>query len=423
MKFFKNNSLIKNISLLVSGTVIAQLIPILLQPVLKRVFTPEDFGVFEIYLKLLGLLFVIYTFKYDMAIILPKNKVKALLLLTLSTLFSLIFTIVSVIVILVFKDSIMDLLSIGERYYYAFYFLPFSVLFFSLYNSLNYVLIRNKKFVASSVNKVSKRVSEGGTQISVSFSLPLKPIGLVIGDFVGNVFATISAYYQNFKSFRIQKRLFNLRLLKHIAKEYIDLPKYNIIPEFLNVAFLAAVSFVVLAKFDIVEVGYMELTQRILAIPSAFISYSVGQVLLQRITEMVNNKEKITNEIWKTFLLLFAMVIPFVAIILLFAEPIFSFAFGEQWAISGVYSKYLIIFYAAAFLVSPLGQALVSLKEFKINAIWKVGRFLLIVPLFFVDYNSVDNYLIAYSILGGLSYIAYFVIVFYYSRKYDKSLL
>lgn len=422
MLFNKKDSLLKNISLLVSGTVIAQLIPISLQPILKRLFTPEDFGVFEIYLKVLGLLFVIFAFKYDMAIILPKKRIKALLLLTISTVSSLFFTVITLLIVFIFNYQIINYLQMDASYSFVLYILPFSVLFFSLFNALNYLLIRDKKFVASSINKISKRSTEGSVQVGVSFIGNIKMYGLVLGDVVGNLFAFITAYYQSFKSFKIEKRLFNPRLLKHIAKEYSDLPKYNIIPELLNVGFLAAVSFLVLAKFGLTEVGYMELTQRILAIPSAFIAYSVGQVLLQRITEMINNKDKIMPQIWNIFLMLFAMVIPFVLIILLFAEPIFSFAFGEEWTISGTYSKYLIIFYAMAFLVSPLGQVLISLKKFKANAIWKVGRFFLLIPLFLMDYQNIDNYLISYSIIGAISYIAYFFIVMFYAKKYDEAL-
>ena len=80
---FNGNVLLKNISVLITGTVIAQIIPIAIQPILKRLYSPEVFGVFDIYLKVLGILFVIFAFKYDLGIVLPKNRIKALLLLSL----------------------------------------------------------------------------------------------------------------------------------------------------------------------------------------------------------------------------------------------------------------------------------------------------------------------------------------------------
>ena len=419
---FKKDSLIKNISVLVTGTIIAQLIPVVLQPILKRLFSPEDFGTFDIYLKILGMLFVVYALKYDMAVVLPKNRVKALLILTLSVSFSVIFTIISYIFLLIFDTEIMSLLQFPEKYKFALYLLPFSTMFFSLFNAFNYLLIRNKKFKASSINKVNRRGVEGAVQISLAYLPFFKIAGLFVGNLVGNIVYFISAYYQSFKGFKFDLRFFKLSSLKSVAKEYSDLPKYNIIPELLNTAFLAALSFLVLTKFDIKEVGYMELTQRILAIPTAFIAYSVGQVLLQKLSEMVNNKEKITNEIKKVFFLLLTMALPFVFVIILFAVPLFKFVFGSEWEVSGIYSKYLVGFYAMGFLISPLSQVLISLKKFKINAIWKIGRFFIVIPLFFINFQQIDHYLISYSILGSVSYIIYLLVIFYHSTKFDKSL-
>ena len=420
---FKKDSLIKNITVLVAGTVIAQVIPVALQPILKRLFTPEDFGTFDIYLKILGMLFVVFALKYDMAVVLPKNRVKALLILTLSVIISSVFTILTYIIVFIFENQILALLQFPQKYKLALYILPLSTLFFSLFNAFNYLLIRNKKFKASSINKVNRRAVEGAVQISLAYVPLLNRMGLIIGNLMGNIIYFISAYYQSFNGFRLDKRFFRISLLKSVAKEYSDLPKYNIIPELLNTGFFAALSFLVLAKFDIKEVGYMELTQRILAIPTAFVAYSVGQVLLQKLTEMVNNKQKITNEIKKVFILLLVMAVPFVLIILIFATSLFELVFGNEWAVSGLYSKYLVVFYAMGFLVSPLSQVLISLQKFKINAIWKIGRFLIVIPLFFINFENIDIYLISYSALGIVSYIIYLGIIFYHSRKFDKTII
>ena len=179
---FKENSLYKNISILISGTVIAQVIPIALQPLLKRIFTPEDFGVFDLYLKILGILFVVFALKYDMGVVLPKNKVKAQALLIISMLSALIFTAITFLIVLLFNEQILNLLDISSKYSSILYLLPFSTLFFSLYNSINYLLIRDKKFVASSINKVSRRGIEGGVQAGIGLGVSggLKSYGFLL---------------------------------------------------------------------------------------------------------------------------------------------------------------------------------------------------------------------------------------------------
>lgn len=418
--FFREGSFTKNAMTLITGTVIAQLIPVLIQPIIKRLYTAEDFGVLDIYLKILGILFVVFTFKYDLGIVLPKNKVKALLLLNLSVIFSLLFTFIIMIVIVIFSNDILILLKISAKYKAILYILPISTLFFSLYNAFNYLLIREEKFKASSINKINRRVIEGGSQTGLFFLN--NGIGLFIGNLLGNIVYFFSAYWQSFRKIKIDKRLFKYNLLKNVAKEYSDLPKYNILPELLNAAFLSAISFIILSKFDIQKVGFMELTQKILAIPSAFIAYSLGQVLLQKTSDMINHKQKILPSIKKVFYYMSILSIPFVAIILLFAEPIFKFVFGDIWEVSGTYSKYLILFYVSGFIVSPLSQVLISLKEFKINAIWKLGRFILIIPLFFINFKNIELYLLSFSAIGTILYLVYLWIIFYYVKKYDNSI-
>jgi len=306
-QYYNQQQFIKNIFVLSFGTVIAQAIPILLQPILKRIFAPEDFGVFDIYLKVLGFLIIIFSMKYEIGIVLPRNKAKAIVLLNLSIILSLIFAVIFEIIVFIFQDKLLELLKLKQSFSFVLYLLPFSALFFSLFNIFNYYLIREKKFAQSSYNKITRRVSEGITQILFIFLKSNKSFGLIIGDFIGNIAYFIASYYQSFK-FKIKNRkLMNPRLIFKIAKEYFDLPKYNIIPELLNSLFAASLSFLVLAKFSIDEVGYMELTQRILVIPSAFISVSIGQVLLQQTSELISKGKSIKSEILKVFKYLFLL--------------------------------------------------------------------------------------------------------------------
>ena len=48
---FSYGKLGRDILILSSGVFISQLIPLLLQPFLKRLYTPEEFGLFDVFLK------------------------------------------------------------------------------------------------------------------------------------------------------------------------------------------------------------------------------------------------------------------------------------------------------------------------------------------------------------------------------------
>ena len=64
----------KNIATLVTGTMIAQAIPIAISPILTRLYTPAEFGSFALYMSIVSILVVIATARYELAIVLPKKK-------------------------------------------------------------------------------------------------------------------------------------------------------------------------------------------------------------------------------------------------------------------------------------------------------------------------------------------------------------
>src|SRR5664280_2838329 len=80
------SELLKNTSILISGTALAQLIPILLQPILRRYYTPDIFGAYSVYFSIVGILAIVSSFKYELAIILPRTDKEAANIFFLSAL-------------------------------------------------------------------------------------------------------------------------------------------------------------------------------------------------------------------------------------------------------------------------------------------------------------------------------------------------
>src|SRR6478752_7286707 len=114
----------KNIITLVTGTTLAQAIPIAISPILTRLYTPEDFGVFAIYFSASTVLAVFATGKYEMAITLPEDREQSRHLVQLSVLIAAILSLFLLVVVLLFKDIIRT--GIGLEQDYILYLLPIS---------------------------------------------------------------------------------------------------------------------------------------------------------------------------------------------------------------------------------------------------------------------------------------------------------
>ena len=58
---------------MVGARVVSQLIPILLSPLLTRIYTPQEFGVFEVYLTVVSIAGIISNGRYALSLLLPKR--------------------------------------------------------------------------------------------------------------------------------------------------------------------------------------------------------------------------------------------------------------------------------------------------------------------------------------------------------------
>ncbi len=51
-KFFPKGEFTRNVLTLMTGTTIAQAIPIAISPILTRIYTPQDFGVYALFVSI-----------------------------------------------------------------------------------------------------------------------------------------------------------------------------------------------------------------------------------------------------------------------------------------------------------------------------------------------------------------------------------
>lgn len=70
----QSSPFLKNVSILMTGTVIASIIPAVIQPVLTRIYTPADFGLYGLYFAFIGVFTSISGLRYELAVPLPKDK-------------------------------------------------------------------------------------------------------------------------------------------------------------------------------------------------------------------------------------------------------------------------------------------------------------------------------------------------------------
>lgn len=417
-KIFKSE-LFKNTSILVSGTALAQLIPILLQPILRRYYSPESFGAYSVYLSLLGILLVISSLKYELSIVLPKKDKDSINIVFLTFIINIIFNTFLLIVIIVWKNEIVVFLNLQKEFSFYLYLVPLGVFLFNLYQSINFWLIRKSKFFAISKNKFVRRSFEGGSQILfkyVKFSH-----GLVIGDIIGHVINVLYGFWQSIKhGFNI--RVISFTKIKYVLRKYSEFPKYNVIPSFMSAcSYLLPVLFI--NKFySATDAGFFDLSKLVLSIPLALIAISISNVLLQKLSEKHRNSLSILKEIYPIIVIVLIIAILEIVIIFFFGKGLFVLFFGDEWLFSGEISRILVWAYAFNFFIASFSSIYIALKKIKLLSIWQMFYFLSILSLSLFKNLSYVNFLRIFNYIEIVSCFVSFSFLLYILYKYEMKI-
>lgn len=409
---------VKNSFTLITGTVVAQVFPIILQPFLRRLYEPSDFGILALYATLLSVFYSFATLKYDSTVMLPKKDEDASNLVLGSVFTSFSISALLFVVFLIFNDQIITLLSLPKSMGFWLLVLPLSIFLFSSSQVFNYWLIRKKAFRSSSLNKVYRRGAEGASQLGLGFVF--SGSGLVVGNIVGDLTNFVSSYYQAVKS-GFQRRSLKKQKVIVLFKRYSSFPKYNAFPALLDTISLS-IPVILLNKFYGGEItGYFDLSKMFMALPLALISVSISQVLFQDISVRIRENRTI-EDVLKRIIKILAVVAGLIVLIgMFFSVPLFTLIFGEKWELSGVMTTILIPAYGLRFLVTPLTITFNALEKIFWSSLWQLVYFLMICSLFFLKELSVKEFLYVYLFIDIVAYAIYFLLLKWQVRNYEKN--
>ncbi len=418
-RLFGQSDFLRNSIILIFGTGIAQMIPILLQPVLRRIYTPADFGAFAVYFSMIGIFIVIANFRYDLAIGLPENDKDSANLFFLSLLINFVFNTLLLLAIILFKHNIAQLFKFPEKFSFFLYLLPFSTFFFSSFQAMNYWLIRKKAFRSLSINKISRRGAEGIVQ--VTFGLFRNSSGLFWADVAGSISNNIFGIFQLRKT-AFSMHFFSRQTIVSVMKRYSAFPKFNLFPQLLGTIAMLFPVFIINRLFTKTDLGFFDLTQQAILAPFALISVAVSQVLLQAVTKKKQDREKIYPDFIQLSALLLGLGLASVVILELWGPELFSFVFGKRCLIAGFYSRILIIGYLFFLVVSPMGAILIGLEKIRVMSLWNLLHFLLIGGLYFVKNITFITFLKLFVGIEIVAFTIFYLLITKVVMKYEKQL-
>lgn len=172
---------------LATGTVLAQALAVLAAPLLTRLYSPGDFGIYALFLSLTGIVSVIACLRYDLAIMLPDKDGEAVNVLALSLLLAACMSLLLIPLLLVGKDHALAILNASGLEPYL-WMVPLSVFLGGAFNALSYWNSRTKQFKRLSVARVASSVASTGSQIGAGLAWHATGGSMICGSISGHSF-------------------------------------------------------------------------------------------------------------------------------------------------------------------------------------------------------------------------------------------
>ena len=401
----------KNVLTLMSGTVIAQAIPIAIAPILTRIYTPDDFGVFALFFAILSIFSVVMNLRYENAIMLPKNEDEALFIFIVGFLINTTISLILFVVVLLFNESITELLG-DRRIAFYLYFIPLTLFFVGLFNLLTLFNNRQKNYKDIAQATVLKSVVMGVVQVGIGL-LKSGAIGLISGQILSAFFANLRLFKNIYQKEHFKKS-FNFKKIVAIAKRYRQFPLFSLPSALINVLANHLTNILISSFFSVATLGFYSLVQRMLGIPSALIGQSIGQVFYEEGVRLKHQKGEITELFNHTLKKLIFIGFPLFFALFWSVKPLFILIFGEKWAVAGEYAQIVIPMFFIRFVVTALSIVYDMFSELKVELLWQIvllsGSILLIVlsSSFEVEFK---NFLISLSVfISIMQLISLFII-------------
>ncbi|WP_298314773.1 lipopolysaccharide biosynthesis protein [uncultured Aquimarina sp.] len=415
MKDLKNKLSLKskfsrNIVTLVTGTAMAQAIPLALSPILTRLYTPEDFGILATYISIAAVATVLVSLKYDIAIIIPEKDEDSANITVLSIAIAGIVSTLIFLITFFFNIEIATFLSDKEEESKILakwlYFVPFSVFFMGVFNAISFWFNRKTLYKRMAASKVINTSGMTGTQVTAGF-LKYTPIGLLAGFIAGRFFSVLFLIYK----FRKDKNPIFSKVSKNkmllLLKRYKRFPYFTLPAEFTNVISNQLPIFIIGKYFGGVILGNYSLMERVLNAPISLLGRSVLDVFKQRASEDYVKMGNCRGIFVKTFKTLVLLSI-FPSIVLFFLSPyIFGIVFGEEWRIAGEFAQIFSILFFFKFTASPLSYMFNIAEKQHYDMFWQIGLLIFAIISFVIgiQYNDVKVALICFVTSYSLMYV------------------
>lgn len=341
----------KNSAQLLSANVVAQAIGLLVYPILTRLYSPDDFGLFNLFLSIGGILVLCSTAEYQNAIVLPKESNKAVALFHVGA--SILLGVTMVILLSVpFSGWIGKLFNTSAlaKWYWL---MPVYVFVMGFWTLLNYFYTRAKEFRRISGYQLSQSVLSAGSKIGLGYGGLLSG-GLIVGSVIAPLISAVISVRIAGKKVLGGLLHWDRDECKSVAHEYANFPKFSLPRSLVNSLGGNLPILLLTPFFSLSQIGYFGMALTLGFRPLNMISASLYQTFFQQTAERVNNRVSIVA-FFKQFITKTLLIAVPVFVGMWFILPLLTeWLLGTGWGATGELIRVILPWLLMSLIVAPI---------------------------------------------------------------------
>lgn len=382
------------------GTALAQLAAVLVSPILSRLYTPEHLGIWGLFVSFVGLVSVVTTLRYEVAIVAARNEEDAIKLTYTSLYLVLAISFLGALAFEWLRRK--DTLGYG-----VFSPLATVVTFLALVSTgfalaLRYLALRREAFAL--VGRFT--VIQGWSKVLLQVVLaPLGHLGLILGETLGR-----------FVGLRWLLRGISYRCLRpdtRLMLRYWVYPGIQLPSSFLNTLALMAPVPVFAYLYGVAVGGALALALRVVGIPVSLIGNAVGDVFYGRASLVLRQEPGRLPHLFVGTSLRLGLLGLVVGVMMWFLAPrLTPWLFGPEWTLAGQMLGVMAPWVAFQLSVSPVSRVVFLSSRSWLKLLYDfVSLGAILSPFWLWNKFGPVQALLSVSLLMAGAYALYFVIL------------
>lgn len=346
-----SSSLFKNTLKMSSTNVLMYFLPVIVTPILSRLYTKEAFGEWGVFSSVILILDVALFLGYENAIVKTENENDARHVGIICLLISLIIVALTFIVFSVGNVAGIAFFRTFPQQMLLYLYLIFHAFYMILYNLCN----RQEKYNGLAISHVVR----GGGQAVLRIIFGLVVLASVNGLILGTTLAQgLTAVFLVFCLREFLKASGWSDISKKRIKELIVInrrfPLFDAPATMLSVAAFQSPTLVLSQFFSKGEIGCFSIVIQLLLMPISLIGSAMGKVYYQQLCRVQNDAEAIRNiskKVVDTVCILAILPLLFLAV---GGDKLLVIFLGEQWFTAGGVALCLALWSFPTILTQPL---------------------------------------------------------------------